>query len=74
MANPQMNSDPSATPSTAPAWPVYLALLDNGELERRVIEAYARLEECSLRARHCRVNRRLDQRRRWREWGILEVQ
>ena len=39
-------------------WPAYLALLDNSELERRVAEAYARLENCDLCARYCRVNRR----------------
>jgi putative pyruvate formate lyase activating enzyme len=39
-------------------WPAYLALLDSGELERRVAEAYGRMEDCDLCARYCRVNRR----------------
>jgi len=34
--------------SISTAWPAYLALLDSGELERRVTEAYVRLEECDL--------------------------
>ncbi len=37
----------------------YLQLLRSGELERRVAEAYARLESCDLCARECGVNRRL---------------
>lgn len=40
------------------SWPAYRALLDNGELERRVAQADARLENCDLCARYCRVNRR----------------
>ena len=44
--------------SVSTTWPAYLALLDSGELERRVTEAYVRLEECDLCARYCRVNRR----------------
>ena len=44
--------------SLPPIWPAYLALLDNGELERRVANAYARLEDCDLCARYCQVNRR----------------
>ncbi|HRD68079.1 MAG TPA: radical SAM protein [Candidatus Competibacter sp.] len=39
-------------------WPAYLALLSSGELQRRVAQAYARLERCDLCARYCRVNRR----------------
>ncbi|MGQ9600505.1 MAG: radical SAM protein [Anaerolineae bacterium] len=38
--------------------PAYLHLLRSGELERRVAEAYARLEACDLCARECGVNRR----------------
>jgi len=39
--------------------PAYLALLRSGELERRVAEAYTRLEACDICARECGVNRRL---------------
>jgi putative pyruvate formate lyase activating enzyme len=39
--------------------PAYLIHLRSGELERRVAEAYARLEACDICARKCRVNRRL---------------
>ena len=39
--------------------PAYLSLLHSGELERRVAEAYARLEACDICARECGVNRRL---------------
>jgi uncharacterized Fe-S radical SAM superfamily protein PflX len=38
--------------------PAYLALLDSGELDRRVATAWAHLEDCDLCARYCRVNRR----------------
>jgi putative pyruvate formate lyase activating enzyme len=38
--------------------PAYLALLESGELAERVRRAYARLEDCDLCARYCRVNRR----------------
>ena len=38
--------------------PAYLQLLRNGELERRVAKAYARLEACDICARECGVNRR----------------
>jgi putative pyruvate formate lyase activating enzyme len=38
--------------------PAYLRLRESGELEKRVRGAYARLEECDLCARYCRVNRR----------------
>jgi putative pyruvate formate lyase activating enzyme len=38
--------------------PAYAALLASGELERRVAEAYRRLEACDLCARYCRVDRR----------------
>lgn len=38
--------------SVSTTWPAYLALLDSGELERRVTEAYVRLEECDLCARY----------------------
>ena len=37
----------------------YLELHRSGELERRVVEAYARLEACDICARECGVNRRL---------------
>jgi putative pyruvate formate lyase activating enzyme len=40
------------------AGPAYLALLASGELQRRVVEAYARLEACDICARECGVNRR----------------
>jgi putative pyruvate formate lyase activating enzyme len=36
----------------------YLQLLHSGELQRRVAEAYARLEACDICARECGVNRR----------------
>ena len=38
--------------------PAYRELLDSGELKRRVVEAYARLEACDICARECGVNRR----------------
>jgi len=37
--------------------PAYLQLLVSGELDRRVTEAWRRLESCDLCARYCRVNR-----------------
>lgn len=39
--------------------PAYLALLESGELEKRVAAAYAHLEDCDLCARYCRINRRV---------------
>jgi len=39
--------------------PAYLPLLRSGELQRRVAEAYGRLEACDICARECGVNRRL---------------
>jgi putative pyruvate formate lyase activating enzyme len=42
----------------APFQPAYLRLLREGELARRVAEAYARLEACDVCARACGVNRR----------------
>jgi putative pyruvate formate lyase activating enzyme len=42
-----------------PIEPAYLPLFRSGELERRVAEAYGRLEACDLCARGCGVNRRL---------------
>mgnify|MGYP001162078870 CR=1 FL=1 len=42
----------------ATIWPAYRALLDSGELERRAAAADARLTNCDLCARYCRVNRR----------------
>ncbi len=47
-----------STPQAGVGWPAYRVLLDKGELERRVAQAYARLEDCDLCARYCRVNRR----------------
>jgi len=38
--------------------PAYARLLESGELQRRVDEAYKRLENCELCAVKCRVNRR----------------
>lgn len=38
--------------------PAYLALLNNGELEKRVALAFEHLEDCDLCARTCHVNRR----------------
>ncbi len=38
--------------------PAYLALLESGELEKRVAVAYKHLEDCDLCARTCHVNRR----------------
>jgi putative pyruvate formate lyase activating enzyme len=37
--------------------PAYLQLLASGELDRRVAEAWRRMESCDLCARYCRVNR-----------------
>jgi len=42
---------------SAPAWPAYLTLLETGELQRRVEEAYAHLAACDLCAWGCRVDR-----------------
>jgi hypothetical protein len=38
--------------------PGYVALLDSGELDRRVATAWNHLEDCDLCARYCHVNRR----------------
>ena len=38
--------------------PAYLALLENGELEKKVALAFEHLENCDLCARTCHVNRR----------------
>jgi putative pyruvate formate lyase activating enzyme len=38
--------------------PAYLALLEGGELDRRVAMAWTHLEDCDLCARYCHVNRR----------------
>jgi len=38
--------------------PAYVRLLENGALQKRVDEAYQRLEHCELCAVECRVNRR----------------
>jgi len=37
--------------------PAYVALWESGELERRVTEAYRRLESCEICPRHCHANR-----------------
>ena len=37
--------------------PAYLKLLESGELENRVSEAWRRMEDCDLCARYCHVNR-----------------
>ena len=37
--------------------PAYLKLLENGELHRRVAQAYRHLRDCDLDARYCHVNR-----------------
>jgi len=37
--------------------PVYLKLLESGELEKRVHEAKSRLEACDVCPLHCGVNR-----------------
>lgn len=38
--------------------PAYLALLESGELDRRVTQAFQHLEDCDLCARYCHVNRK----------------
>lgn len=38
--------------------PAYLALLNSGELDKRVKRAYQHLENCDLCARYCHMNRR----------------
>jgi putative pyruvate formate lyase activating enzyme len=53
-----MTADSPFDRSRPALWPAYLALLDSGELKRRVAQAYAQLEDCDLCARYCRVNRR----------------
>jgi len=47
---------------TATFEPAYLRLLDSGDLESRAEQAFARLADCDLCARYCRVNRRLTTR------------
>jgi putative pyruvate formate lyase activating enzyme len=37
--------------------PAYLKLLESGDLEGRVLEAWRRMEDCDLCARYCHVNR-----------------
>jgi putative pyruvate formate lyase activating enzyme len=37
--------------------PAYLALVESGELEKRVARAFRHLEDCDLCARYCHVNR-----------------
>jgi putative pyruvate formate lyase activating enzyme len=41
-----------------PFEPAYLELVRSGELKRRVVEAYTRLEDCDICARECGINRR----------------
>ncbi len=48
----------NASDGTNAFQPAYLSLLENGELQKRVDEAYRRLENCELCAVKCRVNRR----------------
>lgn len=43
-------------------WPAYRALLANGELQRRVEQAYRMLETCHVCPRACGVNRLEDER------------
>jgi putative pyruvate formate lyase activating enzyme len=43
-------------------WPAYLALLDSGELQRRVERAYRMLESCRICPQMCAVNRLQDER------------
>jgi len=40
-----------------PFRPAYLALLENGELQHRVVQARQHMEDCDLCARYCHVNR-----------------
>lgn len=40
-----------------PPYPSYLALYESGELDKRIEEAYKRLERCNLCPRNCGVNR-----------------
>lgn len=51
-------NNPSSSDAGAFA-PTYLALLENGELQRREQQAYRHLEDCDLCARYCHVNRRI---------------
>ncbi|MDY7042087.1 MAG: radical SAM protein, partial [Chloroflexota bacterium] len=41
--------------------PAYVALLESGELKRRVEAAYQRLEACDICPRECGVNRLQDE-------------
>jgi len=47
-----------APPPATAFVPAYARLLESGELARRVEEAWRRLGDCDLCARHCRVDRR----------------
>src|SRR5690242_9069266 len=51
----QMNENNGSNPFQ----PAYLRLLENGELHRRVYDAYQRLGRCELCAVKCRVNRQV---------------
>lgn len=42
---------------STPTWPAYLKLLETGELQQRVQEAYAHLAACDLCGWSCRVDR-----------------
>ena len=57
-----MNQNPSPNSSTVGQsnsfMPAYHALLQNGELAQRAIQAYQHLEDCDLCARYCHMNRR----------------
>jgi len=48
------HSDAGSSRQFAPA---YLALSQNGELERRVAQAWRHLADCDLCARYCHTNR-----------------
>jgi len=53
-----MTPTESGATAAAAFRPAYLALLDRGELDRRVAAAWTHLEDCDLCARYCHVNRR----------------
>ena len=48
----------AATAQQKTCLPAYLALLERGDLGRRVEQAYQHLKSCDLCARYCRVDRR----------------
>lgn len=57
ISSPRALKPTGERPDSVLEWPAYRVLLDNDELERRVV-AYAYLAHCDLCARYCRVNRR----------------